>query len=277
MGGFDTVRIGASPALSPASGARWLSTCFQGCVGLARCPTARCSGTIAAMKLLLVEDDFDLSGALSRSLIARGFEVLCCADGIEALAAARKRAFDVIVLDLTLPGLDGLELLQRLRGDGNRTPVLVLTARGAVNERVTGLHAGADDYLAKPFDLEELFARLLALTRRVGRDGQLRCGALHHDAVTGVFYRDQRPLDLSPREAELLRTLMSRVDRVVPKEELRNLVFGGDDEVQADAVEVIVHRLRKKIVGSNAEILTLRGVGYLLCDDASAAAQRGSR
>lgn len=229
------------------------------------------------MKLLLVEDDFDLSGALSRSLIARGFEVLCCADGIEALAAARKRAFDVIVLDLTLPGLDGLELLQRLRGDGNRTPVLVLTARGAVSERVTGLHAGADDYLAKPFDLEELVARLQALTRRVGRDGHLRCGALHHDAVSGVFYRDERPLDLSPREGELLRTLMSRVDRVVPKEELRNVIFGGDDEVQADAVEVIVHRLRKKIVGSNAEILTLRGVGYLLCDDASATAQRGPR
>ena len=229
------------------------------------------------MNLLLVEDDFDLSGALSRSLIARGFEVLCCGDGIEALAAARKRTFDVIVLDLTLPGLDGLELLQRLRGDGNHTPVLVLTARGAVSERVAGLNAGADDYLGKPFDLEELVARLLALTRRVGRDGQLRCGSLHHDSASGVFFRDRRPLDLSPREGELLRTLMSRVDRVVAKEELRNVVFGRDDEVQADAVEVIVHRLRKKIVGSNAEILTLRGVGYLLCDDASAAAQRGPR
>jgi DNA-binding response OmpR family regulator len=229
------------------------------------------------MKLLLVEDDFDLLGVLSRSLVSRGFDVLCCADGMEAMLAARKKPFDVIVLDLTLPGLDGLEVLQRLRGGGNRTPVLVLTARGAVGERITGLNAGADDYLAKPFDLEELVARLQALTRRVGRDGHLRCGALHHDAVSGVFYRDQRPLDLSPREGDLLRTLMSRVDRVVPKEELRNVIFGSSDEVQADAVEVIVHRLRKKIVGCNAEILTLRGVGYLLCDDASAAAQRGSR
>ena len=229
------------------------------------------------MKLLLVEDDFDLSGALSRSLATRGFEVLCCADGLEALTAARKKSFDVIVLDLSLPGIDGLELLQRLRGDGKRTPVLVLTARGAVGERVAGLNAGADDYLAKPFDLEELAARLHALTRRVGHDGQLRCGLLHRDADSGAFYRDQRPLELSPREGELLRTLMSRVDRVVPKEELRTAVFGGDDEVHADAVEVIVHRLRKKLAGSNAEILTLRGVGYLLCDDASAAAHRAPR
>ncbi len=228
------------------------------------------------MKLLLVEDDFDLSGALSRSLATRGFEVLCCADGVEALAAARKKVFDVIVLDLSLPGLDGMEILQRLRSGGNRTPVLVLTARGAVGSRVAGLNAGADDYLAKPFDLEELAARLHALTRRVGRDGDLRCGLLHHDTATGAFYRAQRPLDLSPREGELLRSLMSHVDRVVTKEDLHAAVFGGD-EAQADAVEVIVHRLRKKIVGSNTEILTLRGVGYLLCDDASTAAHREPR
>lgn len=234
-------------------------------------------GNIHGMKLLLVEDDFDLSGALSRSLETRGFDVLRCAEGHEALLAARKKPFDVIVLDLTLPGLDGLELLARLRGDGNRTPVLVLTARGAVSERIAGLNAGADDYLAKPFDLEELMARLQALTRRMGRDGHLRCGLLHHDATSGAFYRDQRPLDLSPREGELLRTLMSHVDRVVPKDALRSAVFGDHDDIQADAVEVIVHRLRKKIVGSNTEILTLRGVGYLLCDDAAATAPRGTR
>jgi len=116
------------------------------------------------MKLLLVEDDFDLSGVLSRSLSSRGFELLCCSDGVEALAAARKKSFDIIVLDLSLPGLDGLELLHRLRGDGNATPVLVLTARGAVGDRIAGLNAGADDYLAKPFDLEELIARVGALT-----------------------------------------------------------------------------------------------------------------
>lgn len=229
------------------------------------------------MKLLLVEDDFDLAGALSRSLAARGFEVLCCADGKEALAAARRTVFDVITLDLSLPGLDGLEVLRRLRDGGSTTPVLALTARAAVTDRIAGLEAGADDYLAKPFDLDELVARLRALTRRVGRDGQLRCGALYREPGTGVFYNDALPLDLSQREAELLRLLMSRVDRVVSKEELRTQVFAdtGEQQVQADAVEVVVHRLRKKLVGTNAEIVTLRGVGYLLCDGDSMAAQKG--
>ncbi|MNV05978.1 Transcriptional regulatory protein tctD [compost metagenome] len=230
------------------------------------------------MKLLLVEDDFDLAGALSRSLVARGFEVLCCADGKEALAAARRTAFDVITLDLSLPGLDGLEVLRRLRDGGSTTPVLALTARAAVTDRVAGLEAGADDYLAKPFDLDELVARLRALTRRVGRDGQLRCGALHRDPASGAFYNEALPLELSQREAELLRLLMSRIDRVVSKEELRTQVFANTDEqVQADAVEVVVHRLRKKLVGTNAEIVTLRGVGYLLCDADSMAAQKGDK
>ena len=230
------------------------------------------------MKLLLVEDDFDLSGILSKSLLQRGYEVLCCADGIEALTLLRKRPFDVVVLDLTLPSLDGLELLRRLRDDENRTPVLVLTARGAVGERIVGLNAGADDYLAKPFDLEELIARLQALTRRVGRDGDLRCGLLRYDASTSAFYCNAVPLELSPREGELLKSLMASVDRVVPKEKLRLAVFGGEDAVHADAIEVLVHRLRKKLTATKVEILTLRGVGYLLCDDASSAAsQRATR
>ena len=228
------------------------------------------------MKLLLIEDDFDLSAALSKSLATRGFDVLCCADGLEALTTARKKAFDVIVLDLGLPGLDGLALLERLRDGGNCTPVLVLTARSAVTERVAGLNVGADDYLAKPFDLDELAARLHALTRRVGRDGHLYCGLLHYDASTGAFYRDQRLGSLSPREGELLRALMSRVDRVVPKDALHAAVFGDEEAFNADAVEVIVHRLRKKIVGSKVEIMTLRGVGYLLCVDVGAAAPRES-
>jgi DNA-binding response OmpR family regulator len=229
------------------------------------------------MKLLLVEDDFDLSGVLGHSLASRGYEVLRCADGAEALVAARKKSFDVVVLDLTLPSLDGLEILQRLRSDGNHTPVLVLTARGAVGERIAGLNAGADDYLAKPFDLEELMARLAALTRRLGRDGDLRCGRLRYEPGSGAFYRDESPLELSPREGELLKSLMSRVEHAVPKEALRDAVFGSDDGTHVDAIEVIVHRLRKKLVGANVELLTLRGVGYLLCDDASLAAQQAAR
>jgi DNA-binding response OmpR family regulator len=254
-----------------------LSTSFHFGVVQARVCNAAQGGTIRGMKLLLVEDDFDLSGVLGRCLASRGYEVLCCADGAEALAAARKKSFDVVVLDLTLPTLDGLEILQRLRSDGNPTPVLLLTARGAVGERIAGLNAGADDYLAKPFDLEELMARLGALTRRLGRDGGLRCGRLRYESASGAFYRDERPLELSPREAELLKCLMSRVDHAVPKEALRDAVFGTDDNTHVDAVEVIVHRLRKKLLGASVELLTLRGVGYLLCDDASTMAQQAAR
>jgi DNA-binding response OmpR family regulator len=229
------------------------------------------------MRLLLVEDDYDLSEVLGHSLRQRGFEVLCLSSGTEALATLRKRPFDVVVLDLTLPQLDGLELLSRLRGDGNRTPVLVLTARGAVGERIIGLQAGADDYLAKPFDLDELGARLQALTRRLGRNGELRCGLLRFDAESRIFWGRSAPLDISQREGELLRVLMSSVDRVVPKDALRTAVFGGDEEVSPDAIEVLVHRLRNKLVSTRAEVLTLRGVGYMLCDDASSAAQRSGR
>lgn len=228
------------------------------------------------MKLLLVEDDYDLAGVVRESLQARGYEVLCMSSGQEALAAMRKRVFDIVVLDLSLPELDGLDVLQRLRGDGNKTPVLVLTARGAVGQRIAGLQAGADDYLAKPFDLDELAARLQALTRRLGRDGELRCGLLRYEAATRTFYLQSVPLELSPREGELLRPLMSSVDRVVPKEALRSAVFGIEQGPGADAVEVLVHRLRKKLAGTHVEILSVRGVGYMLCDDSSEAVhQRG--
>lgn len=223
------------------------------------------------MKVLLVEDDFDLSGALSQSLLARGYDVLCCADGAEALMLLRKRAFDIAVLDLTLPTLDGLELLQRLRSGGSRTPVLVLTARGAVEERVMGLQAGADDYLVKPFDLEELVARLQSLTRRLGRNGELRCGLLRYDAISSAFYVQSCPLELSPREGMLLKALMTSVDRVVTKEILRMSVFGSDEAGSSDAIEVLVHRLRKRLTGTRTEIMNLRGVGYLIRDDLGAA------
>jgi two-component system response regulator TctD len=235
-------------------------------------------GTMHRMKLLLVEDDFDLSAALGQTLLQRGYDVMRCADGHEALGLLRKRPYDLVVLDLSLPGLDGIDVLQRLRDDGNRTPVLVLTARGAVGERIQGLNAGADDYLAKPFDLDELIARLQALTRRLGRDGDLRCGLVRHEALSGAFYVQAIPLELSPREGDLLKALMSAVDRVVPKEALTSAVFAGSEAVQADAIEVLVHRLRRKLVGTKAEIMTLRGVGYLLRDDAvGPAAHRASR
>jgi DNA-binding response OmpR family regulator len=218
------------------------------------------------MRLLLAEDDFDFSTALSQYLAQRGWDVLCCADGREALVLARKQPFDAILLDLGLPTLDGLEVLQRLRSNDTSIPVLVITARGQLTEKVVGFEAGADDYLAKPFDLPELDARLKALTRRFGRDGQLRCGLLRYDASTGTCWRGDLPLDLSPRESLLLRALLARVDRVVPKEDLMTAVFAGDDSVKADALDVLLHRLRKKLQGSAVEVANLRGVGYQLRD-----------
>lgn len=226
---------------------------------------------VSIMGLLLVEDDADLVQVLSRALARRGFEVMCCGDGHEALALARRHAFDVVLLDLSLPGLDGLQVLQRLRDGDDRTPVIVLTARGAVGERVAGLNAGADDYLAKPFDLDELDARVRALIRRHQGEGDWRCGFLRCERAGGALFLNDRPLDLAPREAALLRALMAQAGRAVPRDKLHAAVFASEDEApQPDAIEVVVHRLRKRLAGAAADIVTLRGVGYALSEDREA-------
>ena len=222
------------------------------------------------VNILLVEDDLDLSSALSRALAPLGHRLVCCADGLEALALARRQSFDAILLDLGVPGIDGLQMLQRLRDGGIRTPVMVLTARGAIEDKVAGLNLGADDYLAKPFDLSELQARLNALLRRSLGEEDTTCGNLRYDRASGVFYNDFRPLDLSPREKALLSALLRNRGQVVTKEALRDAVFGAEHEASADAIEVLVHRLRRRIAGSSAEVMTLRGVGYLLIDEAIA-------
>lgn len=220
------------------------------------------------MHVLLIEDDLDLSQALSQVLRSRGLDMVCCADGLEALALARHHAFDAIVLDLSLPGIDGLELLQRIRADGSTVPVLIVTARVAIGERVLGLNAGADDYLPKPFDVEELEARLRALVRRSQGDEELHCGTLRLDRASGVFFKGARPLELSPREASLLKALMTRKGQAVSKDALYDAVFGAYSAGDLDAVEVLVHRLRKRLVGGCVELMTLRGVGYVLIDEA---------
>jgi DNA-binding response OmpR family regulator len=222
------------------------------------------------VKVLLVEDDLEMSGALSQVLAPLGFQIICCADGLEALALARRHQFDAVLLDLTLPGLDGLQLLQRLRDGGSTTPVIVVTARGAVEDKVAGLNIGADDYLAKPFDVGELEARLRALIRRNHGDEELRCGTLRFDRETGICYSGLRPLELSPRETALVKALLSRRGQAMTREALHEAVFGEHSEAAPDAIEVLVHRLRKRIAGSAAELMTLRGVGYLLIDEALA-------
>jgi DNA-binding response OmpR family regulator len=219
-----------------------------------------------AMKLLLVEDDPDMSRALSRALEKRGYAVSVCFDGAEALRLMRENRHDVAILDLGIPIIDGLHVLQRLRGQNNAMPVLILTARGSVGDRVAGLNAGADDYLPKPFDLDELVARLNALGRRRNSDQDkvLRCGALSYDTAAGAPYLANEPLDLTPRENSLLRALMRTPGHAVAREKLLRMVFADDADAHVDAIDVVVHRLRKKLTPSSTEILTMRGVGYLL-------------
>lgn len=219
------------------------------------------------MNILLVEDDIDISRVLVRTLERRGFSVRPCFDGSTALRLIRQGTMDLVLLDLNIPQVDGLSVLQRIRAQGIETPVLVLTARGAVGDRIAGLNAGADDYLSKPFDLEELDARIRALLRRRGGHGAVsvqQCGNLRHDHTSGAFYLGDDPLELTPREHDLLERLMAQQGRAVKKERLLQEVFPSDKEAQPDAVEVLVYRLRKKIAGTHAEIVTLRGLGYLL-------------
>lgn len=224
------------------------------------------------MQLLLVEDDATMQATLQRSLARRGMAVTALADGRAALAEWRAHPPDAVVLDLTLPGLDGLQVLQQARAGGLRTPVLLLTARGTVGDRVLGLNAGADDYLPKPFDLDELEARLRALLRRSGGDAAddkqasnaLVMGALCYEKESGAIYLHDAPMDLTPRELALLRTLLAQPGRAVAKERLYELVFPGQSEVQYEAIEVVVYRVRKKLAGTGVALMTLRGLGYLL-------------
>jgi two-component system response regulator TctD len=218
------------------------------------------------MKVLLVEDDPAMQTTLKRALERRGMQVAACGEGARALEWWRASLPDVVVLDLTLPGLDGLQVLEQARGQALRSPVLILTARGTVGDRVLGLNIGADDYLAKPFDLDELEARIRALGRRAAAGPQATpafCG-LRADPESGAVYYQDAPLELAPRESALLRALLARPGHAVAKERLFELVFPGESHVQYEAIEVVVYRLRKKLADTGARLVTLRGLGYLL-------------
>jgi two-component system response regulator TctD len=201
--------------------------------------------------------------------------VLACGDGRLALEQWRASAPDVVMLDLTLPGLDGLEVLAQARRGGLDTPVLILTARGTVGDRIIGLNTGADDYLPKPFDLDELEARLRALHRRrplssaePATSSPQSVGRLRYDKDSGAIYHRDQVLELTPREAALLQALMAKPGHAVSKERLFELVFPGEAEVQYEAIEVVVYRLRKKLVHTGVNLMTLRGLGYLLKSEA---------
>lgn len=223
------------------------------------------------MRLLLVEDDAAMQAALQRALERRGIQVSVCGDGARALERWRAAVPDAVVLDLSLPGQDGLQVLAQARAEGLDAPVIILTARGTVGDRILGLNTGADDYLPKPFDLDELEARVRALVRRRGGGGgngplgetPSWCG-LRVDAASGAVYHLDKPLELAPREAALLRALLTKPGHAVAKERLFETVFAGDASVQLEAIEVVAYRLRKKLAPIGVQLVTLRGLGYLL-------------
>ncbi len=216
------------------------------------------------MRVLIVEDDPLLGDALMAGLKQRGFEPDWVQDGREAQAAIGIEPFAAIVLDLGLPGIGGLDLLRRERARGNKVPVLVLTARDGVHDRIAGLDGGADDYVVKPIDLDELAARLRALVRRSRGvpDPLLRIGPLTLDAASRTVSRDGRAVTLQPREFMLLQELMLNAGRVLSREQLEERLYRWGEEVESNAVEVHVHHLRRKL---GAEVVkTIRGVGYVL-------------
>jgi two-component system response regulator TctD len=222
------------------------------------------------MKLLLIEDDASMQATLQRTLSRRGLQVTPCTDGRLALERWQSTLPDVVMLDLTLPGLDGLQVLEQARRAGLTTPVLILTARGTVGDRIIGLNTGADDYLAKPFDLDELEARLRALHRRSASvSGESvaspqAMGTLRFDKDSGAIYHRDQVLELTPRELALMHALMAKPGHAVSKEKLFELVFPGEADVQYEAIEVVVYRLRKKLAHTGVTLMTLRGLGYLL-------------
>ncbi|CAM3705532.1 response regulator transcription factor [Bordetella sputigena] len=218
------------------------------------------------MRILIAEDDSILADGLSRSLRHSGYAVDAVRDGMAADLALTAQAFDLLILDLGLPQLTGLEVLRRLRARNTQLPVLILTAADSIEQRVKGLDLGADDYMAKPFALSELEARVRALTRRGAGGGAslIRHGRLVFDQAGRVASADDQPLDLSAREISLLEILLMRSGRMVSKNQLVDHLCEWGDEVSTNAIEVYVHRLRKKLEPTGVRIMTVRGLGYCL-------------
>ena len=218
------------------------------------------------LRILLVEDNRELSNWIARSLERANFVVDQIYAGDDADYLLKIERYALVVLDLSLPGLNGLEVLRRLRARGDTVPVVILTANDSTSDRVTGLDCGADDYLPKPFDLGELEARIRAQLRRANRSASpvLTCGDLSYDSTRRQFFLRERELSLTAREHAVLETLTLHAGATVSKSALTNSVFGFEDEANPNAIEVHVHRVRKKLAGSNVGIVTLRGLGYVL-------------
>src|SRR5574343_1263134 len=217
------------------------------------------------MRILIAEDDVIIADGLTRSLRQAGYAVDWAPTGAEADTALVTSTYDLLILDLGLPKMPGLEVLKRLRARNSQLPVLILTALDGTSDRVKGLDLGADDYMAKPFELPELEARVRALTRRSsGTAPTIVCGALSYDQVGRVAQVNGQALELSAREVGLLEVLLSRMGRLVSKDQLVDHLCGWGEEVSHNAIEVYVHRLRKKIEPGGVKIATVRGLGYCL-------------
>ncbi len=218
------------------------------------------------MRILIAEDDAVLADGLTRSLRRAGYAADCVGNGEQADMALSSENYDVVILDLGLPKMDGLEVLRRLRMRKSAVPVMILTARDALDERVKGLDLGADDYMIKPFDPPELEARIRALLRRGQGTGlsELRIGELSFDSAERCARIGKQVLELSPRELGLLEVLMRRAGKVVGKEQLLEHLYAWDEEATSNAIEVLLHRLRRKLDHYGISIRTVRGLGYML-------------
>lgn len=218
------------------------------------------------MRVLLVEDDAVLGDAVVATLRGGGYAVDWVKDGSAADTSLKSEEFDMVLLDLGLPRMSGMTVLRNLRDRRGRVPVLILTAQGSVQDRVAGLDAGADDYLAKPFELAELEARVRALIRRShgGDSNRLRCGALEYDVAGRRATLAGQPAEFSARELSVLELLLRHAGRLVNKEQMVEHLYGWGEEVGTNAIEVYVHRLRKKLEPAGVNILTVRGLGYWL-------------
>ena len=218
------------------------------------------------MRILVVEDNRTLADGLLAVLRSSGYAVDVVHDGVSALAALATESFDLVVLDLSLPEMDGLDVLRELRAGGNRSAVLVLTARGALDERIRGLDLGADDYMTKPFEVAELEARVRVLLRRQSglRSASIAFGPLELDTASHTLSAGGRPLDVPARELQLIETLLRRAGAVVSKQAIIESLAAFDDDLSANAVEQYVSRMRRKLAPHGLTIRTARGLGYYL-------------
>jgi len=220
-----------------------------------------------AMRILVVEDDEKIASFVVKGLKQAGYAVDRSADGEHGLGLAQAVAYDAAVVDLMLPGLDGLSLIRQLRAKGIRVPMLILSARASVDDRVRGLQAGGDDYLTKPFAFSELLARVQALIRRATQTAEptrLAAGELSLDLLTREVRRGDRPIELQPREFALLEYLMRHPNRPVTRTMILEHIFDFSFDPQTNVVDVLMHRLRNKVDPEKRLIHTLRGVGYVL-------------